>query len=336
MSRGDNEQEPVDDEVDIDGLMEFAVQAQLLPGVSIERDVPAGQFCTYRVGGPLRMVATVENPEALGSFTQLLEKNEVACLPIGKGSNLLVAEAGFDGVAIVLGDGFSHISIDGTTLTVGASASLPVVARATVKAGLTGFEWAVGVPGSIGGAVRMNAGGHGSDMAANLVAVDLADVSFGGIVTRPAATLELGYRTSNIARWQIVANAVIELSEASEDIDGEEVLREIVAWRRAKQPGGANAGSVFTNPPDDSAGRLIDEAGLKAHRVGSAEVSEKHANFIQVDADGSADDVMALMVELVDRVEATSGVHLHAETRLIGFAQDLVDHVQAAPSRGGE
>lgn len=322
--------------LDIDHLMEFAVQAQLIPGVTISRDVPAGPFCTYRVGGPLRLLAQVDHAEALGTLTGLLEVSNVACLPIGKGSNLLVSDSGFDGVGIVLGEGFSDIAIEGATVTVGAAAALPVVARATVNAGLTGFEWAVGVPGSIGGAVRMNAGGHGSDMLTNLVSVEVADVSLGGIVSRAAASLELGYRTSNIARWQIVASATIELSEATDDVDGEGTLREIVAWRRARQPGGANAGSVFTNPSDDSAGRLIDEAGLKGHRVGSAEVSEKHANFIQVDSGGSADDVMALMVEIVDRVEAVSGVRLHAETRLIGFSQDLVDHVEAVKRSEGE
>ena len=147
------------------------------------------------------------------------------------------------------------------------------------------------------------------------------------------------YRTSNLAPWQIVSQATLELvdvDDTPEDAaDGDTLLREIVSWRRAKQPGGANAGSVFTNPTDDSAGRMIDAAGLKGHRVGSAQVSEKHANFIQVDGDGSADDVMALMVEIVDRVLEHDGRRLHAETRLVGFGQDLIDHVQSsAPAEG--
>lgn len=303
-------------------------------GLTFARDVPAGVFCTYRVGGPLALVTRVETIEALGELVALIGDTGLASLPVGKGSNLLVSSDGFDGVAIVLGDGFSGVDIDGTTIDAGAAASLPVVARASVKAGLTGFEWAVGVPGSIGGAVRMNAGGHGSDMAATLVSAEVADISLGGIVTRGVESLGFGYRSSNLSAWHIVVQATLELADADDDAEGEDSLREIVGWRREHQPGGANAGSVFTNPPDDSAGRLIDAAGLKGLRVGSAEVSHKHANFIQVDADGDADDVMQLMVEIVDRVLEDSGVRLHAETHLIGFSQDLVDHVQ--PRDSGE
>lgn len=312
-----------------DELAELAATIGAIEGLEIGRDVPSGPFCTYRVGGPFALLARVETVEALGLLIAVISEAGIASLPVGKGSNLLVANAGFDGVAIVLGEGFAGVEIEGTTVTAGAAATLPIAARASVKAGLTGFEWAVGVPGSIGGAVRMNAGGHGSDMAASLVSVDVADVSLGGIVTRGVDSLELGYRSSNLSPWHIVVQATLELAVASEDTDGDAQLREIVSWRREHQPGGANAGSVFTNPPDDSAGRLIDEAGLKGHRVGSAEVSEKHANFIQVDADGDADDVMQLMVEIVDRVHEAAGVRLHAETRLVGFGQDLVDHVQS-------
>lgn len=305
-----------------------------IDGVTLARDVPSGVFCTYRVGGPFALVTRVETIEALGELVAVIGESGLASLPVGKGSNLLVSSAGFDGVAIVLGDGFSGVEIDGTTVDAGAAASLPIVARASVKAGLTGFEWAVGVPGSIGGAVRMNAGGHGSDMAANLVSVEVADILLGGIVTRGVESLGLGYRSSSLSPWHIVVQATLELEHADDDADGEEALREIVGWRRENQPGGANAGSVFTNPPDDSAGRLIDAAGLKGFRVGSAEVSEKHANFIQVDGDGDANDVMQLMVEIVDRVHEDSGVRLHAETQLVGFSQDLVDHVQ--PRDSGE
>ncbi len=305
-----------------------------IDGLTLARDVPAGVFCTYRVGGPFSLVTRVETIEALGELVAVVGESGLASLPVGKGSNLLVSSDGFDGVAIVLGDGFSGVEIDGTTVDAGAGAALPVVARASVKAGLTGFEWAVGVPGSIGGAVRMNAGGHGSDMSANLVSVEVADISLGGIVTRGVESLGLGYRSSSLSPWHIVVQATLELEDADDDADGEEALREIVGWRRENQPGGANAGSVFTNPPHDSAGRLIDAAGLKGFRVGSAEVSDKHANFIQVDADGDANDVMQLMVEIVDRVLEDSGVRLHAETQLVGFSQDLVDHVQ--PSDSGE
>ena len=183
----------------------------------------------------------------------------------------------------------------------------------------------------------MNAGGHGSDMSASLVSVDIIDLRDGSKRTKHATELELGYRTSNVQPWQMVVSATLQLDVSSVDEPpGSEELSEIVRWRRANQPGGQNAGSVFTNPPDDSAGRLIDVAGLKGRRVGTAEVSTVHANFIQVDPNGSADDVMALMRQIVETVEGEFGVRLHAETRLVGFANSDVDFVQGSATLGEE
>ena len=173
-------------------------------------------------------------------------------------------------------------------------------------------------------------------MATNLRSIDVADLSLGGIVTRGVESLDLGYRRSNLAPWQIVVSATLDLAQATSPAKGQQTLRDIVSWRREHQPGGPNAGSVFTNPPNDSAGRLIDEAGLKGYRIGTAEVSEKHANFIQVDPGGSANDVMRLMIEIVDRVDHDFNIRLHSETRLVGFAQDLVDHVQPALDDEGQ
>jgi len=306
-----------------------------IEGVVIELDVSASTLCTYRVGGPLAVVARIDRPDAFAEVLGVLLDYDAPTLPIGKGSNLLVADVGFDGVAVLLGDGCAEVEIAGSSVKAGGAASLPVVARATVGAGLSGFEWAVGVPGSIGGAVRMNAGGHGSDMAASLVTVDVADFASGEIATIPVADLELNYRQSNLLDTQVVTSATLALDLAEDPERGAGELKEIVSWRRANQPGGANAGSVFTNPPGDSAGRLIDAAGLKGLRVGTAEVSEKHANFIQADPDGSADDVLALMVEIVDRIDETFEVRLHAETRLVGFAEKWVHHVQSVATSGG-
>ncbi len=302
-----------------------------IEGVEALRDAPASALCTYRVGGPLAVLVHVDTWDALGEVSSLLSQSDVPTLAVGKGSNLLVADAGFDGVAIQLGDVFTQVEIDSERgrVDAGAAAALPVVARATVSAGLHGFEWAVGVPGAIGGAVRMNAGGHGSNMAASLVSVEIADISVGGFVTMSASSLELDYRSSAIESWHIVASATLQLDPmpdvADRDVDdaahpvGERGLKSIVSWRRDHQPGGANAGSVFTNPPDDSAGRLIDAAGLKGRRIGTAEVSDKHANFIQADPGGRADDVFALMEHIVDRVEEAHGIRLHVETHLVGF-----------------
>jgi len=246
----------------------------------------------------------------------------VPVLVVGRGSNLLVSDAGFAGLALVLG-GLDTITVDSESRRARAEAGvlLPVLARRTAAAGLTGLEWAVGVPGSVGGAVRMNAGGHGADVAATLVRFGFVDLSGGEDGEFGTERLEFGYRRSTVAREHVVVWAEFAL-EAGERSASEDRIADIVRWRREHQPGGQNAGSVFTNPPGDSAGRIIEAAGLKGARWGSAQVSPKHANFIQVDDGGSADDVVALIRHVRQRVWAEAGVALEPEVCLVGF--DLV------------
>jgi len=289
-------------------------------GARADHDVGLGPLTTYRVGGPARRFIRIEHDRDLTLVAEAVRVSDIPVLVVGKGSNLLVAEAGFDGLAIALGDGFAGVEIVGPRVRAGGAAALPVVARRTAAAGLRGFEWAVGVPGSIGGAVRMNAGGHGSDMAASLQRVRVLDLRGGEDIEVPATTLELGYRRSRLTSDQLVVWAELGLAEGDR-AEAEALLGDIVRWRREHQPGGANAGSVFTNPPGDSAGRLIDAAGAKGLRVGTAEVSTKHANFIQADEDGSADDIVALMAEVQARVRAVSGITLIPETRLVGYGR---------------
>jgi UDP-N-acetylmuramate dehydrogenase len=293
-------------------------RAATLLGDLARPDVPLGPLTTYRVGGDAALFVAAASVDDLMTTAAAVAATGVPTLVVGKGSNLLVADAGFAGVAVVLGEAFTAVDVDGARVRAGGAALLPLVARRTVKAGLTGFEWAVGVPGSIGGAVRMNAGGHGSDMAASLVDARVVDLASGDDRRVPVAELDLAYRHSAIGPSQVVVDATLALAEGDR-ATGERTLSEIVAWRRANQPGGQNAGSVFTNPPGDSAGRLIDEAGCKGLRVGTAAVSTKHSNFFQADAGGSADDVVRLMGEVRRRVAACTGVDLHAETRLVGF-----------------
>jgi UDP-N-acetylmuramate dehydrogenase len=307
----------VADEVVADALADAAARL----GVLAVRDRPLGPLTTYKVGGPAALFVEVGGPDDLAAAAAAVAATGVPTLVVGRGSNLLVADAGFPGLALLLGPAYAAVDIGGTEVRAGGAAPLPVVARHTVRAGLTGFEWAVGVPGSIGGAVRMNAGGHGSDMAATVVDATLVDLAAGGDGTgrvTPAADLAFGYRRSAVGPGDVVVSATLALAQGDRAA-GQRTLSEIVAWRRENQPGGQNAGSVFTNPPGDSAGRLIDAAGCKGLRHGSAEVSPKHANFFQADPGGSADDVVALMHEVRRRVREHSGVDLVAETRLIGF-----------------
>jgi len=302
------------------GTQEAREEALALLGPRSRADVPLGPLTTYRVGGAAAVGLEAEDEDDLRSAGEAARATGLPVLVVGKGSNLLVADAGFPGIAVLLGEGFAAVDLEGETARAGGAAALPVVARKTAAAGLRGFEWAVGVPGSIGGAVRMNAGGHGSDMAASLLRVRLVDLRADNDDVVAAVDLDLGYRRSRVTADQVVVWAELGLV-AGEVGQAEEEIREIVRWRRANQPGGQNAGSVFTNPPDDSAGRLIEAAGCKGLRVGSAEVSPKHANFFQADDGGSADDVFRLMHEVRRRVGETQGVDLHPETRLIGFEE---------------
>ena len=212
----------------------------------------------------------------------------------------------------------------------GAALALPVLARRVADAGWSGLSWAVGVPGSVGGAVRMNAGGHGSDMASCLVRYRWVDLVADGGGTDDAARLAYGYRTSSVTahaagRWR----RSIRVTPGSVE-EEQAAVAAIVRWRREHQPGGANAGSVFTNPEGDSAGRLIEAAGLKGFRLGTAHVSEKHANFIQADRGGRADDVHALMEHVRGVVAERCGVALRTEVRLLGFGDGKTDAVNGA------
>lgn len=297
----------------LDSALEFL-------GGDLLRDVPLAPMSTYRVGGAARRYVEVGSDEQLSRVVAALAGAGLGgrAVVIGRGSNLLVAQGGFDGVALHLGEAFTVIDVDGVTVRAGAAASLPVVARRTVAEGLTGFEWAVGVPGSMGGAVVMNAGGHGSDMSECVHGVRVHDLNTGETRIMSSAQLRFSYRGSALRPHHVVSRVDLSLRRGDAE-RGNEMVSGIVRWRRENQPGGQNAGSVFTNPPDDSAGRLIEAAGCKGLRIGTAEVSTKHANFIQADPGGSADDVRALMDEVALRVEAHSGVVLRPETVMVGF-----------------
>ena len=286
----------------------------------VHENRPLGPLTTYRVGGAAMRYVVVESMLDLRAVVHAATVGALPVLVIGRGSNLLVSDDGFAGLAMQLGAAFTDVDTRGPVVRAGGGAALPMVARRTAALGLAGFEWAVGVPGSIGGACRMNAGGHGSDMAGCLSSVRVVDLHGDGSVRQiPVRDLALSYRHSVLRDDQVVVQATLALT-VDEPADALARVDAIVRWRREHQPGGQNAGSVFTNPPGDSAGRLIDTAGCKGLRLGTAEVSSKHANFIQADDNGRAEDVHALMTLVQERVLATHGVVLVAETRLVGFA----------------
>lgn len=287
-------------------------------------DVPLAPFTTYRLGGPAAIHVHAESIEDLHLISVALRDTHLPLLVIGHGSNLLVADEGFRGLALSLGEFAEGISFpdpgDEPIAVFGGSVSMPVAARQSVHRGLTGFEWAVGVPGTVGGGVRMNAGGHGSDMAASLRRVRVYHLIKGIEANVQAVDLGLRFRGSALTDHHIVLNTTLQLSWG-EVATGEQKLAEIVRWRREHQPGGQNAGSVFINPEPGkrSAGELIDQLGLRGTRFGTASISDKHANFIQADIGGSARDVVALMAEIRHRVRETYGYELRTEIRLVGF-----------------
>ena len=304
-------------------------------GPQAERDVPLGPMTTYRVGGSAALFARPASLDDLRAVTRACDATGLPILVVGRGSNLLVADAGFVGIAVSLsllgtgieigtgpaGDGpTDHDPAAPVLVRAGGAVALPVLARRTVAASLTGFEWAVGVPGTVGGGVRMNAGGHGSDMTASLVDVELFDLRRGELVTLPAAALGLRFRGSDIADHQVVLAARLALAHGNRE-RAEAELDEVVRWRREHQPGGQNAGSVFVNPvPGEvTAGALVDEVGLRGMRIGTAHVSEKHANFIQADEGGFATDVRSVIEHVRAVVAERTGHLMRSEVRLVGF-----------------
>jgi UDP-N-acetylmuramate dehydrogenase len=313
-------------------------------GVAAEVDAPLGALTTYRVGGTAALVVEASREADLLALHESLHSlpaarlrdarpGVVPVLVLGKGSNLVVADAGFGGVVVRLRGELERVDVRaGSTPPVvraGGGAGLPVVARRSVDEGLRGLEWAVGIPGSVGGALKMNAGGHGSDTAACLVRYRWVDVVGGDAGEAGPDALHLGYRTSTLAASAVVVWAELAATRGDPDA-GRRTIREIVRWRLEHQPGGKNAGSVFTNPPGDSAGRLVEAAGLKGFRLRTARVSEKHANFIQADEAGSADDVVALMAHVRRVVAESTGVLLRPEVRIVGFGEHPLDTATVA------
>jgi UDP-N-acetylmuramate dehydrogenase len=291
-----------------------------LPG-AVELAAPSGPLTTYRCGGALAALVRIYRERDLAPVAAALAAHpEVPVLIVGRGSNLLISDAGFDGIGVLLGGELERVDIDPSRARVeaGGAAALPVMARQAATAGVGGLEFFVGIPGSVGGALRMNAGGHGAETRDVLQRARVVDLDRAETVELDVDALDLGYRHSALTARMLVVAA--EFAGRTDDpAECGRRIDEIVRWRREHQPGGQNAGSVFTNPPGDSAGRLIDACGLKGMRVGRVVVSEKHANFFVAEPGARADDVLALLHRVQARVEAETGVRLGPELRLAGF-----------------
>ena len=294
----------------------------LVASGSIVENVALGPLTTYKSGGPARYLIEVENLEGLERLTSSDVLSDMPVLVLGRGSNIVVSDSGFPGLVIRLGHGFSKIELDGSVVSAGGSAPLAQVARASVKAGLTGLEFFVGIPGSVGGAVRQNAGCFGVETKDRLIEASILDLVSGLIETRGPDDLEMSYRHSNIDATRVVLTATFS-TRPGEVAKGLEELRRITRWRRDNQPGGTfNAGSVFKNPPEATAGELIDSLGLKGTRVGDVAVSSKHANFFVAGPNATSSDIRRLVDVVKDRVFEETGTILEPEIQFVGFEDD--------------
>ncbi|MEW6552882.1 MAG: UDP-N-acetylmuramate dehydrogenase [Actinomycetota bacterium] len=288
---------------------------------TIREMVPLAEFTTFRIGGPASLLAVPEGREDLSLLLSAVGESGLPLLVLGRGSNVLVSDRGFDGVVVVVGKGLQRITRKGKCeVYVEGGCDLNRLINWAIEMGLGGLEDLAGIPASVGGAVRMNAGACGSTIGQSVTRVAVMGLEGYGVKVRELKRkdLDFSYRHSNIAEGHIVFEAGIELHEA--DAHSLYARRgEVMAWRRENQPlRQPSAGSVFRNPPGAAAGELIDGCGLKGTRIGGAMVSEMHANFIVNVGGARAEDVYRLIVRIKDEVMRREGVQLHEEIRLVG------------------
>ena len=294
-------------------------------GVKTSRDEPLARFTTMRVGGPADLFATVHNAHELRALVRFARTRALPHFVLGRGSDLVIADGGIRGLVIQVRAEGSRT--DGDRYTAEAGVQMARAATETQHAGLTGLEFGLAIPGTVGGAVWANAGAHDADMAGVLESARVLQADGTELIV-PAGELGLSYRDSRFKRADhdavadaprdVVIDATFRLAEADPDAIKAR-LDEIRHWRQAHQPLGLpSAGSVFRNPPGDSAGRLIEAAGLKGLRIGGAVVSEKHANFIVNDQKGRAADVRRLAERVRAEVLTHHGVDLAFEIEFVG------------------
>jgi UDP-N-acetylenolpyruvoylglucosamine reductase len=291
------------------------------PPAGIQREYPLARLTTIRTGGRAELFARPGSLEELERILAWATENQIQVGVVGSGSNLLVADDGVSGLVLKLDKELSKIELDGTRIYCGAGARLPTLAARAAQAGLEGLEFGVNIPGTVGGAVRMNANAYGGELARVLEWVDVTSGS--GTERRSPEELGFSYRRSALSSQEVVARACFALTRAAAD-EVKATLADMRARRRAAQPVGVKTfGSTFKNPDDRSAegrtaGQLLDEAGCRGLRVGGAGFSQKHANFIVNHGDATTADVVAVMAEGRRRVRERFGIELEPEVQTLG------------------
>ena len=294
-------------------------------GSRLRTGFPLAPLTSFRIGGPAALFVDAQDDEDLGAVAEAIAATDVPIAVIGKGSNVLISDEGFSGVVLRLGKGYRWAARDGGALSAGGAMPLPALAGVALRHLLTGLEFGVAIPASLGGAVKMNAGAHGRSMSDVLTRVEVFILDPGG-GRRSIVASDAGfrYRGSELPPRAIVVGAALSL-EAGEDGAIRERMEEAREWRRRTQPlAEPNCGSVFKNPEGAHAAQLIEAAGAKGFRVGGARVSEKHANFIVADPGARAADVWTLVERVRDAVEGRSGIRLETEVQLLGAVADAI------------
>lgn len=284
----------------------------------VRAGAPLAPWTSYQLGGPAGVLFEAAAPSDLDALSAAVRETGLDVLVVGRGSNMLVSDRGFPGIALRLGGSFRWTRRDGDRVEAGAAVPLPALAGFAFAESLAGLEFAVAIPASVGGAVRMNAGAHGHSVSEVLQWAEAFLLAEGRAERFDAAALSFEYRTSSFPAASVVTAAGMGLAPGEPD-DIAERMREAREWRRRTQPTGVpNAGSVFKNPAGDAAGRLVEEVCGKGMRVGGARISEIHANFIVTDEGARADDVYTLIRRIQRMVRENVGVELEPEVKLVG------------------
>jgi UDP-N-acetylmuramate dehydrogenase len=300
-------------------MKELARKLQEMKIGSVAEQEPLASHTTIKIGGPADLLVEPSSVENLVKTMGVIREAGVKWTAIGRGSNLLVSDNGIEGVVIKLGAGLDHAEVDGTTLTAGSGVSVVALAMSMSRKGLSGLEFASGIPGSIGGAVYMNAGAHGSDISKIL---KKAFILFqdGTMEWLTNEEMEFSYRTSVLQKKRpgIVVEAVFQLEEG----DKAEIMaknKKNKDYRKETQPWNSPcAGSIFRNPLPEYAGQLIEKAGLKGHSIGGAQISEMHGNFIVNTGNATAQDVLALIEHVKATILDQYGVQMETEVEIMG------------------
>jgi UDP-N-acetylmuramate dehydrogenase len=300
---------------------ELVQKLNLVPGLKVKSNEPLARYTTMKIGGPADYFIDVDTSRALSETLRLLDDHKIPFCLLGKGSNVLVSDLGVRGAVLRLGGEFKRVSWreegERALVDVGAAYAVTQLVREAARRGYAGLEFAEGIPGSVGGALVMNAGAYGSEMEKIVEAVEGVTVA-GAAIRFHRDQMVFTYRDSHLPAGAIVTGVCMKLEKR----DAAEVstkVRELVSKRKQSQPGGyPNSGSMFRNPPGDFAGRLIETAGLKGKRIGNAEISARHANFMVNLGGARAADVKSLMELAQSAVREKFGVELSPEVKFLG------------------